>query len=38
MLGFRRDINSLINISDEVVLPSYEEGLQLAALEAMKKC
>ena len=36
MLGFRRDIDSLINISDVVVLPSYEEGLPLAALEAMK--
>lgn len=35
-LGFHKDIDSLINISETVILPSYEEGFPLAALEAMK--
>lgn len=36
LLGFRKDIDVLISVSDVVVLPSYEEGLPLVVLEAMK--
>lgn len=37
MLGFRRDISGLLDISDLVISVSKQEGLPLNILEAMKK-
>jgi len=34
-LGFRKDINELLSISDLFVFPSYREGLPVAVMEAM---
>jgi glycosyltransferase involved in cell wall biosynthesis len=36
LLGYRKDIPDLINISDVFVFPSKREGLGMAALEAME--
>lgn len=35
LLGYRRDINKLCNSADVFVLPSYQEGLSVALMEAM---
>lgn len=35
LLGYRRDINQLCNSSDIFVLPSLQEGLSVALMEAM---
>ena len=35
ILGYRRDINKILTISDVFMLPSYHEGLTLSVIEAM---
>lgn len=34
-LGFRKDLNQILKISDIFVFPSYQEGLSVALMEAM---
>lgn len=34
-LGYRNDVNSIMNMSDMYFLPSYQEGLTLSIIEAM---
>lgn len=35
LLGYRKDINQLLNLSDIYLFPSYREGLSLSLMEAM---
>ena len=35
LLGYRRDINELCNSADVFLLPSFQEGLSVALMEAM---
>ena len=35
MLGYRKDINKLCNSADIFIMPSYQEGLSVALMEAM---
>lgn len=35
LLGYRRDINKLCNSSDIFIMPSFQEGLSVALMEAM---
>lgn len=35
LLGYRKDIAQLLNVSDIMIHPSYREGLPLAVMEAM---
>lgn len=35
MLGYRKDIPNILNISDVYIMPSYREGLSRAMMEAM---
>lgn len=35
LLGYRRDINKICNSSDVFIMPSYQEGLSVALMEAM---
>jgi glycosyltransferase involved in cell wall biosynthesis len=35
LLGYRRDVNKLYNSSDIFVMPSFQEGLSVALMEAM---
>lgn len=35
LLGYRRDINKLCNSSDVFIMPSFQEGLSVAMMEAM---
>ena len=35
MLGYRKDINSIMNASDIFFLPSHQEGLTLSVIEAL---
>lgn len=37
-LGYRRDINNICNSVDIFVMPSYQEGLSVALMEAMACC
>lgn len=37
LLGFRNDVNELLEIADVYILPSFREGLNVSLMEAMAK-
>lgn len=37
LLGFRKDINDILNLTDIFIMPSLREGLPMSMMEAMEK-
>ena len=38
LLGYRKDISAICNSSDVFIMPSYQEGISVAMMEAMACC